>query len=85
MQPKVRVYLFDMQHGVLGIQAFVDGRTVDDFKNDLMLRSAVERQFEIIGEAMTRLRKDSPETCEKISEYQRIVGFRNVLNHGYEP
>jgi ribonuclease HepT-like protein len=72
MSPKVRAYLFDMQHAVLGILAFVDGRTIDDFKGDLLLRSAVERQFEIIGEAMTRLRKDNPEICDKISEHQGL-------------
>jgi uncharacterized protein with HEPN domain len=84
MSPNVRRYLFDMQHAVLGILSFVDGRTIDDFKNDLMLRSAIERQFEIIGEAMTRLLKESPELCDKISEAPRIVGFRNVLIHGYD-
>lgn len=84
MSPKVRACLFDIQHAALGIQSFVDGRTADDFKSDLLLRSAVERQFEIIGEAMNRLRAESPETCGKISEHQRIIGFRNVLIHGYD-
>jgi len=84
MPPRVRALLFDIEHAALGIQSFVAGRTLDDLKNDLMLRSAVERQFEIIGEAMTRLRAESPEMCSRISEHQKIVGFRNVLIHGYD-
>jgi uncharacterized protein with HEPN domain len=44
----------------------------------------VERQFEIIGEAMSRLIKRDPTVCEKISDYRKIAGFRNALIHGYD-
>src|SRR5438094_141563 len=55
MPPKAKAALFDMQHAAPGIGLFVADKTFDDYNSDLMLRSAVERQFEIIGEAMTRL------------------------------
>jgi uncharacterized protein with HEPN domain len=84
MSPKARALLFDMQHAVVGIQSFVDGRTVDDFKSDLLLRSAVERQFEIIGEAINQPHDESPDICSQISEYKRIISFRNALIHGYD-
>ena len=47
-----------------------------------MLRSAVERQFEIIGEAFTGLRRVDPSLAATIPDLPRIVAFRNVLIHG---
>lgn len=48
-----------------------------------MLRSAVERQFEIIGEALSQLTKIAPQLAAQIPDLPRIVAFRNILIHGY--
>jgi uncharacterized protein with HEPN domain len=48
-----------------------------------MLRAAVERQCEIIGEALARLAKIYEPTASRISEHRRIIAFRNILIHGY--
>lgn len=84
MPPEVAKLLFDMKRAAERIDRFVAGKTYDDYLTDELLRSGVERQFEIIGEAMTRLVKVDRATAEKITDYRKIAGFRNALIHGYD-
>lgn len=60
MQPESRKYLWDASQAADRITRFVAGRTLDQYQTDDLLRSAVERQFEIIGESLAQLRKIDP-------------------------
>ena len=60
------------------------GRTLDDFERDPFFRAAVERWFEIIGEALRRLERRDPATAASIPDHRDIIDFRNVLAHGYD-
>ena len=76
--------LYDLEQAARRITEFTHGRTLADYLQDAFLRSAVERQFEIIGEAANRLQRDSPLLADKIRDYKKIIAFRNVLAHGYD-
>ena len=65
------------------IATFTAGRTFAEFDGDIVLRSAVERQFEIVGEALAQLARLDAAMAEKIPDLREIIAFRNVLIHGY--
>ena len=54
------------------------------FFADRLRQAAIEREFEIIGEALTRLRREFPEVAAKVPELREVVDFRNLLSHGYD-
>jgi uncharacterized protein with HEPN domain len=83
MRLESKTYLFDILQAARRIAEFVNGKTFPDYELDAMLRAAVERQFEIIGEALRRLSKEDVATASRISEGGRIIAFRNILIHGY--
>jgi uncharacterized protein with HEPN domain len=83
MRPDPRKYLWDAQQAAQLIRDFSRDRSFADYRADQMLRSAVERQFEIIGEALNQLSKAAPEIAAQVPELSRIVAFRNILIHGY--
>ncbi len=66
------------------IQQFVAGVSFDEYVASALLRSAVERQFEIIGEALARLARHEPNLFDQIPDARRVIDFRNVLAHGYD-
>jgi len=83
MRRESKKFLFDIDEACPAVRDFTEGKTLEDYGRDLLLRSAVERQFEIIGEALNRLHRIDPHTAEQIPEFQRIIAFRNILIHDY--
>jgi uncharacterized protein with HEPN domain len=79
-----RAYLWDVREAADAIAGFVLGRSFDDYSGDLMLRSAVERQLAIIGEALSLLARVDQPLAARIPELRRVIAFRNVLIHGYD-
>ncbi len=64
---------------------FTEGKAYEDFLEDRILQLAIERIFEIIGEALSRLERIDRERLEdQIPEYRKIIGFRHILAHGYD-
>ena len=75
--------LFEIQQAIRHIEEFTLHTDFAEYQSHAMMRSAVERQFEIIGEAVNRLSEMDPELASRISERPRIISFRNQLIHGY--
>lgn len=72
-----------MQQACVRIFRFVHGKDLAAYLADDLTRSAVERQFEIAGEALARLAKDNPALADRVPDYRQVIAFRNVLIHGY--
>jgi uncharacterized protein with HEPN domain len=84
MKLKAKKLLFDVVTGCRDIEEFAAGKAPNDYLENGMLRAAVERKFEVIGEALVRLRAEDQETFQRISAGQRAIAFRNRLVHGYD-
>ena len=70
MRLETKKYLYDVQHAIALLREFTSGKTFADYEREAMLRAAVERKLD-----------ESVAAC--ISEYPRIIAFRNMLIHGY--
>src|SRR3712207_3525156 len=84
MERDPRSFLWDARESADAILRFVSGFSEEQFLANEMLQAAVERHFVIIGEALGRLAKLSPDVGARIPDLRRAVGFRNVLVHRYE-
>ena len=82
MTDKAKKYLLDILEAVESIEEFTKGINFVQYQKNKLVKRAVEREFEIIGEAMNRLLKFDDEI--KISSSKRIIGMRNRVIHGYD-
>ncbi|HEX3316238.1 MAG TPA: DUF86 domain-containing protein [Gemmataceae bacterium] len=83
MRPETKKYLLDVFQACMLLEQFVAGKTFVDYDSDPLLRSAVERQFITIGEALAQAEKVESGIRSSLSAFRQIVGFRNILVHAY--
>ncbi len=83
MQVDIRKFLFDIQLACEALIEFARDRSLDNYQDNLLLRSGVERQLEIIGEALNQASKIDPTLAEEITGFRQIINLRNVIIHGY--
>lgn len=84
MDSEIQTWLYDILQSITEIESYFNGKSkrFEDYVKDIKTKRAVERNFEIIGEAVNRiLRKD---INFHIENAQRIVGTRNRISHGYD-
>ena len=84
MNNAAKKLLFDVAESARSILLWCTGRTFIDYQTDRQFRRAVEREFEVIGEALGRLERSDTATAERIEDLARIISFRNRIIHGYD-
>jgi len=85
MPHSVEKLLQDISLSCIEIKDFIHGLTFKDFQENRMLQLAIEREFEIIGEALSRIaRIEEDNLARQIPEYRKIIDFRNIIAHGYD-
>lgn len=84
MRLESKKLLEDARQAAVRILAFTENKSFDEYTSNALLRSGVERQFEIIGEALSQLSKIDHDLATRITQCRRIIAFRNILIHGYD-
>lgn len=80
---KIKKLLFDVQNAIQSIEDFIgEPRIFENYTQNKMLRNAVERNIEIMGEAINQISKIDNQI--PISNARRIVDTRNKIIHGYD-
>jgi len=76
--------LYDIRLAIEEVNSFFDGREMlfEVYRKDVLLKRGIERNLEIIGEAMNRVLTENPSVA--IRDAKRIVGLRNQIIHGYD-
>ncbi len=84
MNERVLKCLYDIKLAIDEIDVYFvqSPKTYENYKSDLKLRRAIERNLEILGEAMNRILKEDP--LFVIENSKRIIGLRNQIIHGYD-
>jgi uncharacterized protein with HEPN domain len=84
MQPKVLKYLLDIESVISEIEIIKErlGNDFNVFTKDVIMQRAIERELEIIGEAVRKIIEIRPNI--EISSSKKIIGLRNIISHAYD-
>jgi uncharacterized protein with HEPN domain len=83
MRHEIQKFLYDVQRACELIGQFIQGKSLDDYRADALLRSGVERQLGIIGEALHQAVRIDQGLEDFITDIWQIVRFRHILIHAY--
>ncbi len=86
MDERILKWLYDIKFAISEIESYFEGteKNFFEYKQNIMLKRAVERDLEIIGEAVNRILKSDSSFSELISDAKAIVGLRNQVIHAYD-
>jgi uncharacterized protein with HEPN domain len=84
MTDDAKKLLLDVLTACRAIQSFAAGRSFAEYQKDEQFRSATERKFEIIGEALSGMSRKAPDVIQRISGVPAIIAFWNRITHGYD-
>ena len=84
MRRDPKCFLWDIQQAAEAILEYVSGTSFENYEQQRMLRSAVERELVTIGEATNRLAHHDEDLAAKITNHQKIISLRNIIAHEYD-
>ena len=84
MRPEAPAHLWDALEAGRKSRSLVVELGRADYLGDWIRQAAAERQLEIIGEALNRIRRDDPATAERVPSIHAIIATRNIIVHRYD-
>lgn len=83
MDNRIKQYLFDIEQSISDVKSYISAvKSLQEYEEDKLIRRAVERELEIIGEALNRVLRIDPNI--KIPNARKIISLRNKIIHGYD-
>jgi uncharacterized protein with HEPN domain len=84
MKRNLTAYQSDLLQACQFIVEFVGELEEDEYTGNMLVKSAVERQFEVIGEVLGRMSREFPLAYAQIRNARQIIDLRNLIAHGYD-
>ena len=84
MQERSRTWLEDVVEAGERVREATATKAFADYQSDWLIRAAIERMFEVMGEALARVERADLETVSQITDYRKVIGFRNRIAHNYD-